>query len=230
VANAWGAVAVRAFADTYERDPVGGTTTAAVAAETAAFQWANRPAGGALDLPWPPAPADLVLAHAGAGAPWATIRALAAIPLAAPAVHGLAVERSVEPVEVRESGRWHVGDLARVRLRVDARQDVVWLVVDDPLPAGAGHVGDGLGGSGALAAEAGRPAGEDDWSEPTFIERSQEAWRAYWETASPGRLEQSYVMRLGQAGTFQLPSTRAEALYDPALYGETPNAALEVHP
>ena len=31
-------------------------------------------------------------------------------------------------------------------------------------------------------------------------------------------------MRLNQAGTFQLPPTRVEALYAPEMFGEMPNA------
>jgi hypothetical protein len=38
----------------------------------------------------------------------------------------------------------------------------------------------------------------------------------------------TYAIRLNQPGTFELPSTRVEALYAPELFGETPNAPFEV--
>jgi len=37
-------------------------------------------------------------------------------------------------------------------------------------------------------------------------------------------------VRLNQSGTFQLPSTRVEALYFPEMMGEIPNVVFEVQP
>ena len=37
-------------------------------------------------------------------------------------------------------------------------------------------------------------------------------------------------MRLNQGGRFELPATRVEALYAPEMFGELPNAPLEVAP
>jgi uncharacterized protein YfaS (alpha-2-macroglobulin family) len=35
-------------------------------------------------------------------------------------------------------------------------------------------------------------------------------------------------VRLNNPGTFKLPATRVEALYAPEMFGERPNAAVEV--
>jgi hypothetical protein len=37
-----------------------------------------------------------------------------------------------------EIPRWSRGDIVRVRLEFDARQPMNWVVLDDPVPAGAG--------------------------------------------------------------------------------------------
>ena len=37
------------------------------------------------------------------------------------------------------AGRWTRGDVVRVRLEIDAQSDMSWVVVDDPVPAGATH-------------------------------------------------------------------------------------------
>ncbi|MCH8857835.1 MAG: hypothetical protein IIA03_16765, partial [Proteobacteria bacterium] len=42
------------------------------------------------------------------------------------------------------------------------------------------------------------------------------------------RLE--YTMRLNNVGEFALPPTRAEAMYAPEVYGETPNPRVRVVP
>jgi hypothetical protein len=39
-----------------------------------------------------------------------------------------------------------------------------------------------------------------------------------------------YTIRLNQGGRFQLPTTRAEAIYAPEMFGELPNEHLEVQP
>jgi uncharacterized protein YfaS (alpha-2-macroglobulin family) len=37
-----------------------------------------------------------------------------------------------------------------------------------------------------------------------------------------------YTLRLNQAGKFQLPPTRVEALYAPEMFGEIPNPDWEI--
>ena len=69
---------------------------------------------------------------------------------------------------------------------------------------------------------------EDTSPEPSFIERSFSSWRAYYDYVPKGRVVATYDIRLNQSGTFDLPPTRVEALYAPDLFGETPNAPVEV--
>ena len=45
-----------------------------------------------------------------------------------------------------------------------------------------------------------------------------------------GRFSTEYTVRLNNAGSFNLPPTRVEALYAPEMYGEVPNAVVEVGP
>jgi uncharacterized protein YfaS (alpha-2-macroglobulin family) len=220
-ATAWGVLAVERFAAAFEQAPVTGTTTASLAAappET--IDWGALPAGRVVPLPWPPAAADVVLVHAGGGSPWATIETRAALPLAAPVAAGVTVRRTVMPLEAREPGRTSRGDVLRVRLEVETQRDMTWVVVSDPLPAGASHV------VGGLAA----PADGDVARPPVFVERAFDAFRAYWDWVPEGALSVEYVVRLNAVGRFGLPPTRVEALYAPEMFGEAPNAPVEVAP
>ncbi|MCW5890519.1 MAG: hypothetical protein KIT14_08200 [bacterium] len=219
-ANAWGSVAVRRFAAAYERTPVGGTTAATLGTASEELAWTASPAGGTLAFPWPDAPSTLSVAQHGTGAPWVTVQSKAAIPLREPLASGYRITKSVSAVEVAEAGTWHTGDVARVRLELDAQGDMGWVVVDDPIPAGASHVGTGLGGDSAMLAAQGADVNAE---EPTFVERGFAGWRGYWAWLPKGRTVVEYVVRLGQPGTFQLPPTRAEAMYAPELFGEIPN-------
>ena len=63
---------------------------------------------------------------------------------------------------------------------------------------------------------------------PAFEERSFESYRSYYEYLPKGKTTLQYTLRLNNAGDFQLPPTRAEALYAPEMFGELPNARVRV--
>ncbi len=46
----------------------------------------------------------------------------------------------------------------------------------------------------------------------------------------PGERTLEYTVRLNVPGDYQLPPTRAEALYQPDVFGEAPNTPLHVEP
>jgi uncharacterized protein YfaS (alpha-2-macroglobulin family) len=225
-ANAWGVLALERFSRAFERDPVAGTTRVTLGDAARALEWADAPKGGALGFGWPPAVADVVAVHQGAGRPWIAVQARAAIPLRSALSTGYRITRTVTPVESRQPGRWWRGDLVRVRLEIDAQADMPWVVVSDPVPGGASHIGRGLARESTIAA--GRPG--PGALAPAFEERSFEAYRAYfaWMPKGPHVIE--YTLRLNQAGRFGLPATRVEAMYAPEMFGEIPNAAWEVAP
>jgi len=227
VANAWGALAVEKFSRTFEKEPVSGTSTASLAGAGKSVDWAKTPKGTTLTLPWPPGTEDLVVRHDGEGHPWVTVRGLAAIPLTAPLSSGYRITRTVTPIEQRQPGRWSRGDVMRVRLTVEAQADMTWVVVSDPIPAGAAHLGTGLGRDSSIGVQGEKREG---WAWPAFEERSFEAFRTYYEYVPKGGFTVEYTLRLNQSGRFQLPATRVEALYAPEMFGELPNATLEVLP
>jgi uncharacterized protein YfaS (alpha-2-macroglobulin family) len=227
LANAWGVLAVEKFARAFEAGPVGGTTSASLAGSTARMDWSHKPKGDTLRLPWPAKREDLTVSHEGSGRPWITTQAQAAIPLKAPLSTGYRITRTVRPVDQRVPGRWSKGDVLRVRLGIEAESDMTWVVVNDPIPAGASHLGTGLGGDSLIATRG------EDWRGCAcfaFAERAFDGFRAYYEFFPKGKSVIEYTVRLNQAGHFRLPSTRVEALYSPEMSGELPNEALEVHP
>lgn len=226
VANAWGVVAMRRFAAAYEGEQVGGRTGVALAGAEASIDWSAPQR--TVTLPWPDALADLTLRHDGAGKPWITTVARAAVPRTEPVAAGYRISRSVTPLDPHADGLLRRGDRLRVRLEIDAQREMWWVVVDDPVPAGASHLGSGLG-RGA-AGIVGGAAGADDLLHPAFVERSQQSWRAYLRHLPRGRSRLEYTIRVNQAGTFGMPATRVEALYAPELFGEAPNAVVQVEP
>ncbi len=156
-----------------------------------------------------------------------TVQSIAAIPLTQALSSGYQVTRTVTPVEQKVAGEWRQGDIARVRLEVDAQSDMAWVVVDDALPAGSTALGTGLGGDSALATRGERRQGTV-W--PAFEERTFAAYRAYFRYVPKGRFVVEYTVRLNNPGTFNMPATRVEAMYAPEMFGEVPNPAWSVAP
>ena len=225
VANAWGVLAMEKFSQAFESTPVTGESTASLAGRTQSVNWQTSPRGSALSFPWPQGRSALDLGMRGTGMPWATIQSLAAIPLRAPVSTGFRITRTVTAIEQKEKGAWNTGDIVRVRLEVESQADMTWVVVNDPIPAGAAILGTGLGRDSSLATQGETAKG---WTWPAFEERSFEAFRSYYRYVPKGTWSLEYTIRLNNAGVFQLPPTRVEAMYAPEMFGELPNAAIQV--
>jgi hypothetical protein len=240
IANAWGVVAMRRFAKAYEGDAVTGRTEIALGNAAGAVDWSGASAidwaaasHEAVTLAWPHGDANLSLRQAGSGKPWMTTTARAAVARTEAVAAGYRIARTVTPVEPRSPAEWRRGDRVLVRLDIDAQRAMWWVVIDDPVPSGASHLGGGLG-RGATPAPTPRdrsvPGREDELLTPAFVERSHESWRAYIRYMPRGHSHIEYSIRVNQAGNFHLPPTRVEALYAPEVFGELPNAMMKVEP
>ncbi|MDT8998766.1 MG2 domain-containing protein [Paucibacter sp. APW11] len=225
-ANFWGVMAVEKFGARYESQKLSGKSVAQLESASRTLDWARKPEGESQSLPWPAKPATLQLRQEGTGKPWVTLQTLAAVPLAGPMNAGYRINRSLQAVEQKDKSRWSRGDVLRVRLEIEAQTDMSWVVISDPVPGGASVLGGGVGG-GQLAAEGERREG-DGWL--AYEERSFEAWRGYYAYLPRGKQLIEYTVRLNNAGRFQLPGTRVEAMYAPDRFGELPGGVLEVAP
>jgi len=155
------------------------------------------------------------------------VRATAALPQDQPLSTGFKARRTVTPIEQQQAGRYTRGDVLRVRLELEAQSDMSWVVVEDPVPAGASILGSGLGGQSALLA---RGEGDQGWAWLAYEERRFEAFRAYYRFVPKGAWTVEYTVRLNNPGTFLQPSTRVEAMYAPEMFGESPNPIVTVMP
>ncbi|WP_240162370.1 alpha-2-macroglobulin [Glaciimonas sp. PAMC28666] len=233
-ANVWGSLAMQKFAQKFETEKVAGVTKVALEQGTSApngqsaqsYNWPTA-GGGALQLPWPASttPATLKLNHIGAGAPWITVQSLAAVVLKKPFSSGYRINKTIVPIEQKEKGKYTRGDVFQINLTVDAQSDMTWVVVTDPIPAGATLLGSGLGRDSAISTTSERPSGSA-WL--AYEERSFEAFRSYYEYVPKGKFTMTYTFRINNPGDFSLPPTRVEAMYAPEMFGESPNPAWTV--
>jgi hypothetical protein len=245
-ANLWGGLALQRFSARFESTPVQGKTLASLGAAQASVDWSQvkkvdagaAPASGAAITPtsgwlnnsmkllWPTgAAANLDVVQDGSGQPWLTVQSLAAVPRTQPLFAGYQVKKTLTAIEQAVPGRYTRGDLLRVTLNVTASTDMTWVVVSDPIPAGASILGSGLGRDSLIATQ-GESRSGNAW--PAFEERSFEAYRSYYRTLPKGTVQLQYTLRLNNVGDFAVPPTRVEALYAPEVFGEAPNARLVV--
>jgi uncharacterized protein YfaS (alpha-2-macroglobulin family) len=230
-ANAWGTVAVSRFEAAYP-GAAAGTSSVRLEGETQTRLWPAVLAGRRRSLPppisfaLPSRPSSLMLTHSAQPAPWATVSVRAAVPLTAPAFAGYRVSREVLFLERKRPGLLSAGDVLKVRITVDAPVDRTWVVVEDPVPAGASVISGGGGQSALLAAQA--SGGSGSW--PSYIERGNDAWRGYFGWLTKGRTTVEYALRVNGSGRFQLPPTRVEAMYSPEIHAALPNRPLVVAP
>lgn len=248
-ANAWGAIAVRKFSSIFEKTPVTGVTSGTLSGKTSALKWSAKPEGGALEFPWPTGESNLVTQHQGTGKPWTTIQSKAAIPLKSDLFKGYQIKKTWTPVQQKKAGVWTRGDVIRITLNLDAQADMTWVVVNDPIPAGATILGSGLGRDSKMLSKIkpqvseeegeydeeggeGSEDGEyedDTWTAtPSYIERTFEGYRAYYDYVPKGKWSTEFTVRLNQSGQFGLPPTRVEAMYAPEAFGEIPNADMTI--
>ena len=222
-ANAWGAVAARRFAQVYPAQAIAGTTTLSLGGRSIAKGWPLAIAQRAASFALPATPTPLILRQSGGAGPWASVSVRAAVPLRQPLFAGYRLSRQVSVVQARTPGRYTRGDVLRVTLTVDATAERNWVVVSDPVPAGATVIG-GLANQSQMLGD--QPAAQG--ASPSYVERARDAWRAYYGWLPRGRTTVSYTLRLNGAGRFSLPPTTVEAMYAPSIRAAVPNGLVEV--
>jgi uncharacterized protein YfaS (alpha-2-macroglobulin family) len=241
-ANAWGTIAAKKFAGLYPATAVIGTTSLGLGTTNASRDWPLAAEQRLVSFPLPATQLPLRLTQTGGAGPWASVSVSAAVPLLKPLNAGYVMTRKVDVVQARTKGVLTRGDVIKVTITVQASADRNWVVINDPIPAGSTIVGD-LGGQSKMLGDQGNLgdgsstlATDGDgklWNiisgaQPAYVERRNDSWRAYFDWVPRGTFSVSYVLRLNTPGRFNLPPTRVEAMYSPAIRAQWPNAQVVV--
>jgi uncharacterized protein YfaS (alpha-2-macroglobulin family) len=221
-ANAWGTIAARKFAGLYPAEAIGGTTTLTLGTQTINKAWPLTVDLRQASFPLPAVAMPLRLSQSGGAGPWANVSVSAAVPLTQPLFAGYKMTKQVDVVQARTKGVLTRGDVLKVTITVEASAERNWVVVNDPIPAGATIIGD-LGGQSSML---GTITGSD--TEPSYVERGNDAWRGYFAWVPAGKFTIAYTLRLNGAGRFTMPPSRVEAMYSPAIRAQVPNAPVTV--
>lgn len=224
-ANAWGVLAMEAFSERFESQPVEGLSRASLASFTKTLNWKKEGDGGTLSFDWPHSASSLDIVQKGSGRPWLMIQSRAAVPLKTPFSSGYRIGKTIEVLERKRPGMLSKGDVARVTLTVDAQSDMAWVALSDPVPAGATILSRGLARDSRLATSDEKRQG---WVWPSHEEKGFDAFRAYYRHVPKGKFSVDYTVRFNNEGEFRLPQTRVEAMYAPEMFGEIPNHKIMV--
>jgi uncharacterized protein YfaS (alpha-2-macroglobulin family) len=218
--NAWSVVALKRFKQKYENDPVAGSVLVKLASVSNKVAISEKKpkaetfvsiTNDGVKKALASGSVSLNQSYTGSGKPWSFTLVEAAIPIKASVDHGYAITKSIEMVQNAKKGTTSRGDLYQVKISIEARSPQTWLVLMDPIPTGASILSTETNG-GWIA----------------FEERRMDRMQVFFEYLPQGKTEFTYTVRLNQVGSFEFPSTRLEAMYDPTQYGETPNAKMTV--
>lgn len=180
------------------------------------------------------APNQLVLAREASGLPSATGRLYYTVALRTfrpgeqvdPRTEGIAVTRDFLPVERTSTTPLRsarVGDLVRVQLTIVAPSDLDYVVVEDPLIAGAEAIDPELATTSIFE----RTSGQADWRFSHIDIRDDRV--ALFARALPrGTYRFSYLVRLTTPGDFVAQPARASLMYFPEVWGRSASARFEV--
>ena len=140
-----------------------------------------------------------------------------------------AQDKTIECAEVREA---KLGDVIRVDLTIIAPNDLYYVVVEDPLPAGAEAIDTGLATTSLLAMD---PAlrREDSrfwwwWRWYSRSELRDEKVALFADYLSKGTYEFSYTMRATLPGDYHVIPTVASEFYFPEVFGRSDGRLLSI--
>jgi len=214
VANAYGVLAMHRFAQAFEKTKVNGLTTASLNpgfAQSLDWNLPGKDRGGQLNFGWKnPGQYKLDLTHQGMGIPWAVVALQAAVPVTKKIESHIRLDKAVSPNKTK----WKRGEVATVTLKIKTQGAFSQVALIDPIPAGAKII-EVREGSGQY---------------PDFQELASDSYRATYGSLAPDEFTVVYQLRLGNTGTFQIPSTRIEALYSPENFAEFPGQVWMVEP
>ena len=144
-----------------------------------------------------------------------------------PYENGLTVRRDYlnpttgEPIDAKKGVK--VGSVVRVRITLSSSERRNHLAVDDPVPAGLEPMNTRLVTTGAAPKKAerhghGEPRDLDQqWWRPAFREVRDDRVLVFIDNFSPAPASFEYLARATTAGTFVVPGTSVEEMYQPEI-------------
>ncbi|MGQ9671702.1 MAG: alpha-2-macroglobulin family protein [Candidatus Aminicenantales bacterium] len=155
---------------------------------------------------------------------------------AEPRDEGMAVVKRIEPLNFKTTGQGiKAGSLVVVTIEIAVPQESLYVVVEDPLPAGFEAVNPTFLTESEEAErrlEEIRAGAESParrwWRGFNHVEMHDDRVVLFADSLGPGLHTHRYLARALSFGTFVLPGTRANEMYSPEVFGRSPEALVKV--
>lgn len=184
---------------------------------------------------------DLMMKKDGQGTMYATVRMIY-YPKGETIVRdeGIAVFKTIEPIRTAQQRKQKTGQnvfspgtIVRVTLRVITPQQRNFVVVDDPIPAGLEPVNTSLQ---TESSELDRILSSDVdtqnqfrwWGSFNHSELKDDRVLLFADELEAGVHSFTYLARATTFGTFSMPATQTEMMYEPEVFGHTAGGTVEV--
>ena len=158
---------------------------------------------------------------------------------APPREEGIAVIKRINPLEQDRKGRTpgeiKAGSLAVVTLEIAVPQELLYVVVEDPLPAGFEAINPSFVTESEeaqrrleelISAQPSKP--KPWWTGFRHIERHDNRVILFADSLTPGVHVHHYLVRALNFGTYIVPGTRAEQMYAPEVFGRSPEMTIKI--
>ncbi len=150
-----------------------------------------------------------------------------------PRDEGIAVYKTIEPLEKGKTEKFKPGSLVLVTLKIVTPQERHFVVVEDPLPAGFIAVNPSFATESVELERKLREIRKRQnrfwwWSGFNHIEIHNDKVLLFADFLNSGIHTHSYLARAITYGSFKVPSTKAEEMYSPETYGRTGEFEIEI--
>jgi hypothetical protein len=149
-----------------------------------------------------------------------------------PRDEGFAIYKKIETVDGRPLEEVKAGSLVAVTLELAVPKQSLFVVVDDPLPAGFEAVNADLRTESEERqrelAQLGAADEEDAWSGFNHVEMRDDRVLLFADSLEAGIHRFKYLARALTGGTFTLPGAKAEEMYAPEVFGRSGERTLKI--
>lgn len=146
-----------------------------------------------------------------------------------PAGNGISVSRRYQRLDDRNqtSENFAVGDLIKVHLTVEATSDAWYVIIEDPLPAGAEALNERLNTTSYNAEPGGGAFG---WRSYGYNRKEVHDDRValFVTRLRAGRHEYDYLMRATTPGQFSVLPTQVYLMYDPDIWARSASQRCQI--
>lgn len=142
---------------------------------------------------------------------------------------GFSVVKTMTPLDDDSTKYFTAGSMMKITITVSSNQDRYFVVVEDPVPAGCEMVNTAFQ---TTAANLSDEEGERDsqWYEYAFhhVEKYDDRVLLFADEFQAGTHSYTYVVKVTRNGSYQMPATHVEGMYEPEVFGQTASQVVVV--